>query len=149
MPGARAPKLPPVEEMQAGLRTTAPDAVPSLNADGLARQCLDACLTACDAGLEPDPAALKAAVRWLVIRLAERAPGRAVELRIPGRAGIAVQVVEGQRHTRGTPPNVVETDAQTWLLLGTGRLSWQQAVTDGRVAASGSRADLSVYLPLL
>ena len=60
----------------------------------------------------------------------------------------AVQAIEGPRHTRGTPPNVVEMDAATWLSLVTGELAWAQAVADGRVRASGSRADLSEVLPL-
>jgi len=56
--------------------------------------------------------------------------------------------VEGPRHTRGTPPNVVETDARTWLQLATGQLSWAEAVAQGAVTASGNRADLSAQLPL-
>jgi putative sterol carrier protein len=59
-----------------------------------------------------------------------------------------VQCVEGPRHTRGTPPNVVETDAQTWLALATGRLGWSEAVATGAVRASGERADLSDFLPI-
>ena len=74
------------------------------------------------------------------------APGRSVEIRVPP-AG-AVQAVGGPRHTRGTPPNVVETDAETWLGLVTGRLAWDDAVSDGRVRASGERSDVSAYLPL-
>ena len=54
----------------------------------------------------------------------------------------------GPRHTRGTPPNVVETDAGTWLRLATGELTWDDAVAEGRVSASGNRADLSPHLPL-
>jgi hypothetical protein len=69
-----------------------------------------------------------------------------VELRVPPH--VAVQVVAGPRHTRGTPPNVVETDAATWLRLVTGTLTWTEALRDGRVSASGNRADLSAYLPL-
>jgi len=61
---------------------------------------------------------------------------------------VAVQCIEGPRHTRGTPPNVVETDAATWLRLTTGELSWADAVAAGSVTASGNRADLSRYLPL-
>jgi hypothetical protein len=61
---------------------------------------------------------------------------------------VAVQLVPGPRHTRGTPPNVVETDAATWLRLATGELTWERAVADGRVSASGNRADLSAHLPL-
>lgn len=60
----------------------------------------------------------------------------------------AVQCGDGPRHTRGTPPNVVETDPVTWVEVATGRLDWQQAVTDGRISVSGGRADLSAYLPL-
>jgi hypothetical protein len=87
-------------------------------------------------------AAVKTAARWL----AQQVPGRSVELRVPPH--VAVQCVEGPRHTRGTPPNVVETDAATWLRLATGGLTWDDAVAEGRVSASGSRADLSAYLPL-
>jgi hypothetical protein len=89
---------------------------------------------------------LAAAVRWSLEELAERAPGSATEVRVPPFG--AVQCVEGPRHTRGTPPNVVETDAATWLALVIGRLAWGDAVAAGRVRASGSRADLSALLPL-
>ena len=88
----------------------------------------------------------RALVKHYLAVLEERAPGRSVEVRVPPYA--AVQVVPGVRHTRGTPPAVVETDAETWLALATGRTSWHQAVDDGSVIASGERTDLSVYLPL-
>ncbi len=87
-------------------------------------------------------AAVKTTARWL----AQQVPGRSVELRVPPH--VAVQCIEGPRHTRGTPPNVVETDAATWLRLVTGATTWQQAVDDGKVSASGNRADLSRHLPL-
>lgn len=93
----------------------------------------------------PRPA-LAAAVRWSLEELAERSPGHATEVRVPPFG--AVQCMEGPRHTRGTPPNVVETDAQTWLALVTGREAWADAVASGRIRASGSRADLSALLPL-
>ncbi|MFD6137054.1 sterol carrier family protein [Isoptericola sp. NPDC056618] len=86
------------------------------------------------------------AVRFTLEELADVAPGNSVEVRVPP-AG-AVQAVAGPRHTRGTPPNVVETDVETWLALATGRLSWADAVASGRVSASGERADLSALLPL-
>jgi hypothetical protein len=86
------------------------------------------------------------AVRFTLEELADVAPGHTVEVRVPP-AG-AVQAVEGPRHTRGTPPNVVETDPQTWLGLVTGEVAWDDAVADGRVRASGERADLSGLLPL-
>ena len=91
-------------------------------------------------------ATLAAAVRWSLEELAERAPGHATEVRVPPFG--AVQCVEGPRHTRGTPSNVVEADAGTWLSLVTGTLAWPDAVAAGRVRASGSRADLSALLPL-
>ncbi len=91
--------------------------------------------------------ALAAVTRALAEILAERAPGRSVELRVP--PFVAVQAVPGPRHIRGTPPNVVETDALTWLRLATGRAAWPDAVDSGAVAASGNRADLGAYLPLL
>ncbi|MQA88321.1 MAG: hypothetical protein GEV03_27825 [Streptosporangiales bacterium] len=99
-----------------------------------------------DSGIEPDREALRTAVRALLDRLAEVAPGRSVEVRVPPYA--AVQCVEGPRHTRGTPSSVVETDPLTWVALATGRLGWRDAVEAGRVQASGLRSDLSGYLPL-
>jgi uncharacterized protein (TIGR03083 family) len=95
----------------------------------------------------PDRRALQIAVRALAQILAARAPGRSVEVRIPPHA--AVQAVDGPRHTRGTPPNVVECDPAAFVELATGRLAWADAVADGRVRASGERADLSPWLPLL
>jgi len=91
-------------------------------------------------------AARRTAVRFTLEELAEVAPGNAVEVRVPPDG--AVQAVEGPRHTRGTPPNVVETDAQTWLELATGALTWDDAVAAGRIRASGERADLREWLPL-
>lgn len=98
------------------------------------------------AGRDPSPALLRDATRVLLTALADRAPGRSVEVRVPPYG--AVQCVPGPRHTRGTPPNVVETDPATWVRLATGRLSWDEAVRSGAVRASGVRADLSEYLPL-
>ncbi|WP_026819532.1 sterol carrier family protein [Arthrobacter castelli] len=86
------------------------------------------------------------AVRFSLEELAARAPGNSVEVRVPPH-GVA-QCVEGPRHTRGTPPNVVECDGGTWLALVTGALDWHDAVSQAKVSASGSRADLSEYLPL-
>jgi hypothetical protein len=87
------------------------------------------------------------AVRYLLQLLAENAPGNTVEVRVPPFG--AVQAIEGPRHTRGTPPNVIETDAATWLALATGATTWNEAVASGSVAASGSRADLAGQLPIL
>lgn len=91
-------------------------------------------------------AELGTAVRYLLQLLAERAPGNSVEVRVPPFG--AVQVVEGPRHTRGTPPNVIETDAATWIALATGEAAWSDAVAAGLVRASGTRAELTGLLPL-
>lgn len=94
-----------------------------------------------------DRAIVITAVRYLLEELGDRAPGNAVEVRVPP-AGV-VQVIEGPRHTRGTPPNVVETSMETWLRLATGSLTWAEAIASGEVSASGLRADLSELLPLV
>jgi putative sterol carrier protein len=94
-----------------------------------------------------DRATTATAVRSTLEDLAERAPGHSVEVRVAPHG--VVQCVEGPRHTRGTPPNVVETDAATWLSLAAGDLTWAEAVGAGRVRASGGRADLSSLLPLV
>ncbi|MFD0279940.1 sterol carrier family protein [Kitasatospora sp. NPDC127111] len=94
-----------------------------------------------------DRQALAAVTRLLADALADRAPGGAVELRVPPYA--VVQAVAGPKHTRGTPPNVVETDPLTWIRLATGRTGWAAAVEAAAVSASGERSDLREYLPLL
>ncbi len=91
--------------------------------------------------------ALATTTRTLAEFLAAQAPGRSVEIRIPPY--VAVQAVAGPRHTRGTPPNVVETDPVTWLRLATGRTRFPDEVAAGTVRASGNRADLTAYLPVL
>ena len=96
------------------------------------------------AGASRDIRAL--AVRYTLQLLSEEANGNTLEVRVPPFG--AVQCIAGPRHTRGTPPNVVETDATTWLELVLGRRSWADAVASGQVRASGARADLSAVLPL-
>ncbi|MFD9358945.1 sterol carrier family protein [Streptomyces sp. NPDC060031] len=91
--------------------------------------------------------ALAACTRLLADALAVKAPGGSVEVRMPPFA--VVQCIEGPRHTRGTPPNVVETDPLTWIRLATGRTGWAEALSQARVRASGERADLSALLPLM
>lgn len=100
-----------------------------------------------DAGGSVDRSTLATAVRYALEELAQRAPGRSVEVRVPPFG--AVQCIAGQTHTRGTPPNVVETDAATWLALAVGALSWDRAWQDGALRVSGHRADLQPYLPLV
>ncbi len=89
---------------------------------------------------------LATAVRYLLQLLAERAPGNTVEVRVPPFG--AVQCIPGPRHTRGTPPNVVEMNPATWLPLATGKVTWADAMATGAVHASGQRADLSALVPL-
>ncbi len=103
-----------------------------------------------DAGA-PDSAAvarstIATAVRYSLEEVTARAPGNSVEVRVPPFG--VTQCVQGPRHTRGTPPNVIECDADTWLAMVSGQLGWADAVSTGRVAASGLRADLSGLLPL-
>ncbi|MDR0627295.1 MAG: sterol carrier family protein [Bifidobacteriaceae bacterium] len=97
-------------------------------------------------GMEADRASQATAVRYTLEELTALAPGNAVEVRVPPFG--ATQCIEGPRHTRGTPPNVVEMAPDSWLGLATGQLSWADAVAAGRLQASGSRADLSDFLPL-
>ncbi|MFE5512756.1 sterol carrier family protein [Streptomyces sp. NPDC056529] len=99
------------------------------------------------AGIPYDRQALAACTRLLADVLAVRAPGGAVEVRVPPYA--VVQCVEGPRHTRGTPPNVVETDPLTWIRLATGRVEWATELDAALVSASGERADLADLLPLM
>lgn len=89
---------------------------------------------------------LATAVRYSLEEVTARAPGNSVEVRVPPFG--VTQCVEGPRHTRGTPPNVIECDAATWLGMVSGRIRWADAVAAGKVAASGLRADLSALLPL-
>ncbi|MEU6696188.1 sterol carrier family protein [Pseudonocardia sp. NPDC046786] len=100
-----------------------------------------------DGGPEPDRATRRAAVKESLAELVRRAPGHSVEVRVPPFG--AVQCIDGPRHTRGTPPNVVETDPRTWLALALGRTSWGDAVADGSLRVSGSRAaEVAALLPV-
>ncbi len=98
-------------------------------------------------GPQPPRAVLGVAVKTSARWLAQQVPGRSVELRVP--PFVAVQCVPGPRHTRGTPPNVVETDPRTWLALATGHLDWAEAAASGALRASGNRTpEVARYLPL-
>jgi hypothetical protein len=113
---------------------------------GAGRAALGAIAEADAAGRPPARTDLATAVRYLLQLLAEKAPGQTVEVRVPPFG--AVQVIEGPRHTRGTPPNVVEMDAATWIAVATGGTTWADAASAGRISASGTRAHLSGILPL-
>lgn len=106
-------------------------------------------LDAVDRALAPDASRTDTAlaVRYLLQCLAERAPGKSVEVRVPPFG--AVQCVEGPGHTRGTPPNVIEMPAALWLDLATGRTDWAAATATGKVSSSGTRARLDGLVPLL
>ena len=96
---------------------------------------------------DPRPGLVREAVRAAIAELAAAAPGKSVEVRVPPYA--AVQCIAGPKHTRGTPPNVVECAPETFLQLVSGRVSFRECVADGRVSASGPRADISGHLPLV
>ncbi|WP_446224198.1 sterol carrier family protein [Nocardia sp. IBHARD005] len=97
---------------------------------------------------EPGRRELGAAVKGTVRALAGSAPGHSVEVRVP--PFVAVQCIEGPRHTRGNPPNVVETDPRTWLLLATGLLAFEAAAESGALTASGTRAgEIAGWLPIV
>ena len=87
------------------------------------------------------------AVKYCLQLLHEKVPGNSVEVRIPPHA--AVQVIEGIKHKRGTPPAVIEMDAKTWIYLAIGKTTWVTAKSQGLISASGETADLSTVLPLL
>ncbi|MEO6793022.1 MAG: sterol carrier family protein [Mycobacterium sp.] len=96
----------------------------------------------------PDRAELAAAVRLTARALADLAPGASVEVRVP--PFVAVQCIAGPRHTRGTPPNVVETDPRSWLLLAAGLLTTVDATASAKLRLSGSRAaEIAEWLPVV
>ncbi|MDR4532046.1 sterol carrier family protein [Glutamicibacter sp. PS] len=99
------------------------------------------------AGEKLPRAQLASAVRFALEELASRAEGNSVEVRVPPFG--VTQCIAGPRHTRGTPPNVVELPADLWLALVTGRTHWQEALASGHLHASGLRADLAAHLPLI
>lgn len=139
-----------VEAATEVLDTVPPDRVvgPGIRAGDHARtRLLEATVHGLDLGVPPARPALRLTVRLFVEILAARQPGRSVELRVPPFA--AVQAVAGPRHTRGTPPAVVEADPVAWIEVAAGRRSFTDAVADGDIRASGGRSDLTAYLPLL
>ena len=93
-----------------------------------------------------DRSAVALAVRYGLQLLKDSAPGASVEVRVPPFG--AVQAIGGPTHTRGTPPAVIEMDAEAWLALVTGKTSYEDAVSSGNVVASGLRTDLQGFLPL-
>lgn len=108
---------------------------------------VQACLAAYSSAQRPERATERSAVRTLMAELERRAPGHSVEVRVPPYA--AVQVVEGVRHRRGTPPATVECDAQTFIEVASGVDSWADKVAAGRLIASGERSDLAYLMPIV
>ena len=108
---------------------------------------LDATHAAASAGVKAERSELATAVRYTLQVLADAAPGRSVEVRVPPFG--AVQVFEGTTHRRGTPPAVIEMEPATWLALVADSLAWDDAVATGQVRASGERASLREVLPIL
>jgi hypothetical protein len=86
-------------------------------------------------------------VKDVLAKISKLAPGHAVELRIPPYS--AIQCVEGPKHTRGTPPNVVEMSAEVLFDIVGGKINWPDAISDGRISASGERSDLSALFQQL
>lgn len=115
--------------------------------DAEGRAALDAAVAAIGRGEAADRSLQRTAVKYTLQLLSLRAPGHSVEVRVPPFA--AVQAVAGPVHRRGTPSAVVELDPGTWLALATGRLSWDEARSGGLIRASGERADLSPWLPVM
>ena len=115
-------------------------------ADADGRAALIAVSEAQSAASMPARTDVALAVRWLLQQLDRSAPGNTVEVRVPPFG--AIQFVEGPRHTRGTPPNVVEMDALTFVALTTGTLDWATGVSSGAIHASGIRSDISAFVPL-
>jgi hypothetical protein len=136
----------------AGPEAQTPAALPWATAGGDAllpeavSRLAEAVVRGLDLDVEPDRQALKIVVRELVRAFAGRHPGRTVEVRVPPYA--AVQCLEGPRHTRGTPPNVVEADPLAWVRVCAGRATWSDLLRGGGIRASGDRSDLSVLFPL-
>jgi hypothetical protein len=118
---------------------------PPSNQQGLAA--LIETMNCYESGLEINNQTEQTAVKYCLQLLHEKAPGNSVEVRIPPYA--AVQVIPGIKHTRGTPPAVVEMNARIWIGLAVGKIVWQTAISSGTISASGQRADLSAFLPLI
>ena len=115
--------------------------------DGAGRAAVRAALAGLAGGTPASRDIRAQAVRYTLQLLAEQAEGNTLEVRVPPFG--AVQCVAGPRHTRGTPPNVIETDAATWLALATGALPWADGLASGSIHASGARADLTGHVPVL
>ena len=118
---------------------------PPSNQDGL--RALKDLLNGYEINQEVNKTIEQTAVKFCLQLLHEKAPGNSVEVRIPPYA--AVQVIPGISHKRGTPPAVIEMTARIWIELAIGKIDWITTKTSGAISASGERADLSAFLPLI
>ncbi len=118
---------------------------PPSNQEGL--QALKDLLSSFENNQEIDKVVEQTAVKYCLQLLHEKAPGNSVEVRIPPYA--AVQVIPGISHKRGTPPAVIEMTARIWIDLAIGKIDWITTKNSGAISASGERADLSAYLPVI
>ena len=118
---------------------------PPSNQEGI--QALKDLLSSFEINQEIDKVVEQTAVKYCLQLLHETAPGNSVEVRIPPYA--AVQVIPGISHKRGTPPAVIEMSARIWIDLAIGKIDWITTKNSGAISASGERADLSAYLPLI
>jgi len=118
---------------------------PPSNKEGL--KALKDLLTGYENNQEVNKLTEQTAVKYCLQLLHEKAPGNSVEVRIPPYA--AVQVIPGISHKRGTPPAVIEMSARIWIYLAIGNIYWITTKTSGAISASGERADLSAFLPLI
>jgi hypothetical protein len=118
---------------------------PPNNQEGL--QALKDLLNSYETNQEVNKLIEQTAVKYCLQLLHEKAPGNSVEVRIPPYA--AVQVIPGISHKRGTPPAVIEMTARIWIDLAIGKIDWTTTKNSGAISASGERADLSAFLPLI
>ena len=118
---------------------------PPSNQDGL--RALKDLLNSYEINQEVNKTIEQTAVKFCLQLLHEKAPGNSVEVRIPPYA--AVQVIPGISHKRGTPPAVIEISARIWIDLAIGNIDWIATKISGAISASGERADLSAFLPLI
>ena len=118
---------------------------PPSNQDGL--KALKDLLNNYETNQEVNKLIEQTAVKHCLQLLHEKAPGNSVEVRIPPYA--AVQVIPGISHKRGTPPAVIEMTARIWIDLAIGKIDWATTKNSGAISASGERADLSAFLPLI
>ena len=94
-----------------------------------------------------DKDSLRTLIKYFLEILHKKVPGNSVEVRIPPFA--AIQIIEGTTHRRGTPPAVVEISPEIFIRISLGEITWEKALTQGLIQASGQRTDLTEHFPLI